>query len=98
MQNKGIRIYLGVHRFALSAAVSCDMGWIHCSVRRKVCMIRFWNRIVRLDNSKLPRKLLEWVINCKGNTKCKSQQWKTDSYDLDGPEILMNELFLHYLG
>ncbi len=51
IQNKAIRIYLGVHRFASTAAVSGDMGWTHSSVRRKVCMIRFWSRIVSLDNS-----------------------------------------------
>ncbi len=72
IQNKAIRIYLGVHRFARTAAVSGDMGWTHSSVRRKVGMIRFWNRIVSLDNSRLPRKLLEWDINCKGNT------WSSD--------------------
>ncbi len=49
-----------------------DMGWTHSSVRRKVCMIRFCNRIVSLDNSRLPRKLLEWDINCKGNS------WSSD--------------------
>ncbi len=68
IQNKTIRIYLGVHRIAPTAAVSGDMGWTHSSVRRKVCMIRFWNRIVSLDNSRLARKRLEWDINCKDNT------------------------------
>ncbi len=63
IQNKAIRIYLGVHRFALTAAVSGDMGWTHSIVRRKVCMIRIWNRIVSLDNRRFPRKLLEWDIN-----------------------------------
>ncbi len=38
IQNKAIRIYLGVHRFAPTAAVSGDIGWTHSSVRRKVCM------------------------------------------------------------
>ncbi len=35
-------------------------------------MIRFWNRTVSLDNSSLPRTLLGWDINCKGNT------WSSD--------------------
>ncbi len=65
IQNKPIRIYLGVHRFVPTAVVRGDMGWAHSSVRRKVCMIRIWNRIVSLDNTRLPRKLLEWDINCK---------------------------------
>ncbi len=68
IQNKVIRIYLGVHRFAPTAVVSDDMGWTHSRVRCNVCMIIFWNIIVSLDNSRLPRKLLEWDINCKGNT------------------------------
>ncbi len=72
IQNKAIRIYLGVHRFAPTSAVSSDMGWTHSSVRHKVSMIRFWNRIVSLDYSRLLRKLLEWDINCKGNT------WSSD--------------------
>ncbi len=72
IQNKAIRIYLGVHRFALTVAISGDMGWTHSSSRCKVCMIRFWNNIVSLDNSRLPRKLLEWDINGKENT------WSSD--------------------
>ncbi len=35
-------------------------------------MIRFWNRVVSHDNSRLPRQLLKWDINCKGNT------WSSD--------------------
>ncbi len=35
-------------------------------------MIRFSNRIVSLDNSRLPRKLLEWDINCTLSSDIKS--------------------------
>ncbi len=51
---------------------STYLGWTHISVRRKVCIIRFLNKIVSLDNSRLPRQLLEWDINCKGHT------WSSD--------------------
>ncbi len=44
------------------------MGCTHSSVRRKVCMIRFWNRIINLHPQLLPRKVLEWDIHCNGNT------------------------------
>ncbi len=48
IQNKAIRIYVGVHRFTPIAAINGDMGWTHSSVRRKVCMLRFWKRIINL--------------------------------------------------
>ncbi len=63
IQNKAIRIYLGVHRFTPIAAINGDMGSTHSSVRRKVCMVRFWNRIINLDPQRLPRKVLEWDIH-----------------------------------
>ena len=68
IQNKAIRIYLGVHRFAPIAAISGDMGWTNSNVRRKVCIVRFWNRIVSLDNDRLPNLILEWDMKCRGNT------------------------------
>ncbi len=68
IQNKAIRIYLGVHRFAPIAVINGDIGWTHSSVRRKVCMVRFCNRIINLDPQCLPRKVLEWDIHCDGNT------------------------------
>lgn len=72
IQNKAIRIFLGVHRFAPIAAICGDMGWTHSSVRQKVSMVRFWNRIVNLDENRLPRKILDWDIRHPGNT------WSSD--------------------
>ncbi len=68
IQNKAIRIYLGVRRFNPIAAINGDMGWTHSSVRRKVCMVCFWTRIITLDPQRLPRKVLEWDMHCNGNT------------------------------
>ncbi len=43
------------------------MRWTHSIVRRNVCMVRIWNRIINLDPQCLPRKVLEWDIYCNGN-------------------------------
>ncbi len=47
-----------------------SMGtWVgHISVRRKVCIVHFWNRIISLDPQCLPIKVLEWDIHFNGNT------------------------------
>ena len=52
-----MRIYLGVHRFAPNAAVSGDMGWTSPSTRRKITMLRFWNKLVDMDNNRTTKLL-----------------------------------------
>lgn len=68
IQNRAIRAYLGVHNFAPNYSVQGDMGWTCSSVRRKVAMIRYWNRLMILDSERLTRKILQWEID--QNKKC----------------------------
>jgi hypothetical protein len=51
IQNRAIRFYLGVHTFAPNLAINGDMGWLGSDTRRKVNMIRFWNRLISMDDS-----------------------------------------------
>ncbi len=68
IQNKAMRVFLGVHRFAPNAAVSGDMGWVSSSTRRKTNMVRFFNRITLMPDNRLPRKIFQWDMKCKGKT------------------------------
>ena len=34
-----------------------DMGWLPPIIRRKVCMLCQWNRIVKMDSNRLPKIL-----------------------------------------
>ena len=45
VQNRAIRLFLGVHGYAANAAINGDIGWTSCRVRRKVEMLRMWNRL-----------------------------------------------------
>ena len=49
VQNRAIRLFLGVHRFAPNKAISADMGWVSSQVRRHVSILRLWNRLVSMD-------------------------------------------------
>ncbi len=82
IQNKAIRIYLGVHRFIPTAVINGDMGWTHSSVRRKVCMVCLWNIIINLDPQRLHIKVLEWEIHCNGNTWSSNLKSILSSMDL----------------
>ena len=57
IQNKAMRIYLGVHRFAPVAGLEGDMGWLSPQYRRWLEMLRFWNRLISLEDTRLTKKL-----------------------------------------
>ena len=67
IQHRAIRFFLGVHRFAPIHAVTGDTGWDPCITRRHTNMLRYWNRVVRLDEHRLTRKILMWdfALNTK---------------------------------
>ncbi len=64
IQNSAIRIILGVHKFD---AINGDMGWTTSCERCKSNMVRFSNRWMSLNNTQLPKVILNWDGKCRGN-------------------------------
>ena len=56
IQHRAMRYYLGVHKFAPILGMQGDMGWYDPKIRRYIKRIRFWNRLVKLDDSRLTKK------------------------------------------
>ena len=46
VQNRAMRYFLGVHKFAPNAALTSEMGWIRPQSERYICMLRLWNRLL----------------------------------------------------
>ena len=68
IQNKAIRFFLGVHRFACNLSVNGDMGWLTCSVRQKLDILRLWNRLLRIDSQRIVKTVFNWDKTlCKNN-------------------------------
>ncbi len=63
IQHKVIHIFLGVHGYAPLAAIDGDMGWSSCDNRRKVAMFRYWNRLIDMDDSRLPKIVFKWNVD-----------------------------------
>ncbi len=63
IQNKAIRIFLGVHKFVSIDAINGDMGWTTSCERLKINMVRFWNRLMSLNNTRLPKVILTGIVN-----------------------------------
>ena len=58
---QGIRAFLGAHRHI--ASLLSDMGWPLDTTRRKVEILRYWNRIHHLSDNRLTKKIFNWLYN-----------------------------------
>ena len=76
LQNRAIRSYLGVHRYASKVVLNGDTGWIPDIVRRKLEIIRLWFRLGMMDNNRITKKIFLWDLSiCKNN-------WSNDIKDI----------------
>jgi hypothetical protein len=60
IQNRALRFFLGVHKFAPTIAVTGDCGWISCTTRRHIEILRLWNRLININHSRLTYKIFMW--------------------------------------
>ena len=60
LQNRAIRYFLGVHKFAANAAIVGDMGWLQPKYSRYLQVFRFWNRLLSMNNNRLTKKVFLW--------------------------------------
>ncbi len=58
VQNRVIRSFMGVHRYASNVAIAGDMGWVPSHNRRKLCMVNLW-----MPDHRLTKKTLTWDYN-----------------------------------
>ena len=76
IQNKAVRFFLGVHRFACNYAINGDTGWVPANVRRKINMLRFWNRMINCSEERLTKKIFMWDVV----TRKHSGTWSSDIF------------------
>lgn len=68
--NRAMRFFLGVHRFAPTAGVQGDMGWMSLKYRRYIIMLKFWNRLIQMDESRLTKRIFLWFFEHPENNWC----------------------------
>ena len=59
VQNRAIRYFLGVHRFTPVIALTGETGWLPSMYRRWIIMLKYWNRLVLLDEDRLTKSAFE---------------------------------------
>ena len=62
VQNKAIRVFLGVNRFAANLAINGDMGWTPSHIRRKLAMVRYWNKLVSMEDNIIAKRVFETIL------------------------------------
>ena len=75
IQNRAIRYFMGVHKFAPIPATAGDMGWDSCRERWSVCIMRLWNRLLRMDDNRVAKKVFECDMHKIGG-------WASEVYEL----------------
>ena len=70
VQHRALRYFLGVGRFAPILALHGDTGWLPCRYRRWVNVLRYWNRLVKMDNSRLTKRVFEEDYILGANNWC----------------------------
>ena len=54
---RAIRCFLGVNLYATKVGMEGDLGWVPPQICRHLDMLRLWNRIVSMAETRLPKIL-----------------------------------------
>ncbi len=60
LQNRIIRYFLGVHKFAPLPAIYLEMDWMNTRFVRWLEIIRYRNRLAAMNEDRLPRIVYDW--------------------------------------
>ena len=62
---RSIRCFLGVNQYATKVGVEGDLGWVPPQIHRHLDMLRQWNRLVSMAESRLPKVLYHYMLKKK---------------------------------
>jgi len=70
VHNRAMRFFVGLGKYAPTAAVSGDMGWQQPETRQWMAVSRQWHRLMNMDNARVNYTVFKW---CKGrSTVCRN--------------------------
>ena len=68
VQQRAIRYFLGVHSKSPLLSLEGDMGWENLQSRRHINMVKYWNRMVNMSNTRLTKCVFLYDKSvCKNN-------------------------------
>lgn len=79
VQNRAARYFLGVNRFCPLPCLNLETGWLTGRRRRHLCVLRYYNRLLNMNENRIPRKIF---FNTKNNEGSWANQVKHLMEDL----------------
>ena len=68
IQQRASRFYLGVHPKTPTLALIGDIGWSTAQLKRHRNIMRYWNRLIQMDDTRLTKQIFLYDVNkCFGN-------------------------------
>ena len=58
---------MGVHNSTPIQAMMGDMGRTDIYIKEVLCMLRYWNRVIIMDNARLEGRIFMWDYNKGGD-------------------------------
>ena len=81
IQNRASRYFLGVHKFTPIPALQGEMGWTPVRLRKNICILRFWNRMIEMSNDRLSKRIFN-ADYTKNNGWCSEVKPIFESIDM----------------
>lgn len=67
VQNRAARFYLGVNKFCPLPCLNLEMGWMTSFRRRNMVVLRYYNRIMKMEDQRLPKRVFLNSVNKSGS-------------------------------
>ena len=102
VQNRAMRYFLGVHKTAPIHAIQADMGWLSVKYQYYLCMIRLWNRLIKMPDGQITKKVaVHSLININDSNwfgkLCNIlDQMNKTNYIIEGREIDLEDIKLYF--
>lgn len=61
--DKAARAFLGVHKFCTIVSMYKDLGWVSNECKRKLNVLRYWNRLLLMSDTRLTKKVFNDMYN-----------------------------------
>ena len=61
---------MGVHKSTPIPAMMGDMGWVDIEIKQSLSMIRYWNRFLDMDNTRLTKRVFLWDYDQRNQSWC----------------------------
>ena len=74
---------LGMKERASNEAVLGDLGWWPLKARRDMIRLRYWHKLLSMDNTRLPRLVYEWELKNEDRNNCWAKYTKKLLLDLE---------------